>query len=71
MYESVWGTVLDPRNFHRKVTGSPGLLTSVGRTRQEVGRPAELYRAQDLGAQLVPPIMRPERPGTRPEKPTG
>lgn len=23
VYEAVWGVVLDPRNFHRKVTGTP------------------------------------------------
>lgn len=26
VYEAVWGVSLDPRNFHRKVTGTPGFL---------------------------------------------
>src|SRR4051812_22693940 len=45
VYEVVWGTVLDPRNFHRKVTGSPGFLVPTGKhTTRNGGRPAELYR---------------------------
>jgi 8-oxo-dGTP diphosphatase len=55
VYEIVWGTRLDPRNFHRKVTGTPQFLVPVRRTRTEVGRPAELYR---LGkARLLHPAM--------------
>lgn len=30
VYEAVWGVVLDPRNFHRKVTGTPGFLVPTG-----------------------------------------
>ncbi|WP_405070591.1 hypothetical protein [Kribbella sp. NBC_01510] len=26
MYEAVWGTPLDPRNFHRKVTKTPDFV---------------------------------------------
>ena len=58
VYEAVWGTELDPRNFHRKVTGTPGFLVSTGRrTTRQGGRPAELYRrgTTDL---LSPPITR-------------
>ena len=29
VYEATWGTALDPRNFHRKVTGTPGFLVPV------------------------------------------
>ncbi|CAM5254600.1 NUDIX hydrolase [Streptomyces tanashiensis] len=32
VYEAVWGVSLDPRNFHRKVTGTPGFLVPAGGT---------------------------------------
>jgi 8-oxo-dGTP diphosphatase len=58
VYEVVWGTELDPRNFHRKVTGSPGLLRPTGRaTTRNGGRPAQLYRRGEV-ALLNPPISR-------------
>jgi 8-oxo-dGTP diphosphatase len=58
VYEIVWGTELDPRNFHRKVTGSPGFLVPVGRsTTRNGGRPAQLYRRGDTTL-LNPPIAR-------------
>lgn len=58
VYEAVWGAALDPRNFHRKVTSTPGLLVDTGRTRVEGrGRPAALYRAGDARA-LQPPFTR-------------
>lgn len=58
VYEAVWGTPLDPRNFHRKVTSTPGLLVDTGRTRAEGrGRPAALYRAGDARS-LQPPFTR-------------
>lgn len=45
VYEAVWGTALDPRNFHRKVTGTPGFVMETGRTTtRDGGRPAQLYR---------------------------
>jgi len=58
VYEIVWGTPLDPRNFHRKVTGAADFLLPLRRTRIEVGRPAELYK---LGSArlLHPPMLRP------------
>jgi len=58
VYEVVWGVELDPRNFHRKVTGSPGFLAPTGRrTTHNGGRPAQLYRRG--GATLLnPPITR-------------
>lgn len=59
-YEAVWGTPLDPRNFHRKVTGTPGFVEATGRTTtRQGGRPAQLFRA-DPSAPLHPPMMRPE-----------
>ena len=58
VYEIVWGTVLDPRNFHRKVTGTPGFVIPAGAaTAGERGRPAQLYRAGPA-AQLYPPMLR-------------
>jgi 8-oxo-dGTP diphosphatase len=64
VYEAVWGRPLDPRNFHRKVTGTPGFLVPVGRPAPvgpEGGRPAALFRRGD--ATLLHPAML--RPGTR------
>jgi 8-oxo-dGTP diphosphatase len=57
VYEAVWGIEVDPRNFHRKVTGTPGFLVETGRTTTRGGgRPAMLYTARD--AVLNPPILR-------------
>ena len=61
IYEVVWGTRLDPRNFHRKVTGSPGFLEPVRRTRSEGGRPAALFRV-GTARLLYPPMLRPAVP---------
>jgi 8-oxo-dGTP diphosphatase len=59
VYEAVWGTDLDPRNFHRKVTTTDGFVRSTGRRRaQTVGRPAELFRQGDADV-LYPPVLRP------------
>jgi 8-oxo-dGTP diphosphatase len=56
VYEIVWGTSIDPRNFHRKVTGTPGFLVPVGgSTVGERGRPARLYRKGD--AELLHPAL--------------
>lgn len=58
VYEVVWDVELDPRNFHRKVTGADGFAIATGRrTNRNGGCPAELFRAGPA-AQLVPPIMR-------------
>ncbi|WP_439899001.1 NUDIX hydrolase [Paenarthrobacter aurescens] len=69
VYEAVWGTRLDPRNFHRKATGTPGFLEEVGRmTAGDAGRPAALFRlapearptaGHPTRAVLNPPLMRP------------
>ena len=46
VYEAVWGRRLDPGNFQRKVTGTPGLLQDTGERRLGGrGRPATLFRA--------------------------
>ena len=61
VYEAVWGHALDPRNFHRKVTGTPGFLVPVGRPAPvgpEGGRPAALFRRGDATL-LHPAMLRP------------
>ena len=63
VYEAVWGVPLDPRNFHRKVTGTPGFLVPVGRPAPvgpEGGRPAALFRRGDVTL-LHPAMLRPAR----------
>jgi len=59
VYETVWGVELDPRNFHRKVTGTPGFLEAAGRsTEGDRGRPAQLFR-RGAANLLHPPMLRP------------
>jgi len=59
VYEAVWGTPLDPRNFHRKVTGTPGFVVDVDRTTtRDGGRPARLHRAGHVTL-LHPAMLRP------------
>jgi len=63
VYEIVWGTPLDPRNFHRKVTSAEGFLVETGSvTSSGGGRPAQLYR-RGTAVLLYPPML---RPGSRP-----
>ncbi|MGW6932759.1 NUDIX hydrolase [Lentzea sp. NPDC054927] len=58
VYEIVWGVSLDPRNFHRKVTGVEGLLEATGgTTSRDGGRPAALFRRGSVGV-LYPPLVR-------------
>ncbi len=58
VYELVWGHRIDPRNFHRKVTGVAGLLTPTGGTSTaDGGRPAALFRKGDATL-LRPPMLR-------------
>lgn len=60
VYEAVWQEQLDPRNFHRKVTRSPGFLVDTGRSvNAGPGRPAALFRRGHLEL-LVPPLLREE-----------
>jgi 8-oxo-dGTP diphosphatase len=62
VYEAVWGRRLDPRNFHRKITGTPGFLRPTGRsTTRNGGRPAQLYR-RGSARLLHPSMLRPEGP---------
>ena len=59
VYEVVWALSLDPRNFHRKVTGADGFLVPTGKeTRGDRGRPAALYRVGPAG-RLYPALLRP------------
>ena len=59
VYEAVWGTDLDPRNFHRKATTTDGFVKATGRRRaQAAGRPAELFQRGDAEV-LYPPLLRP------------
>lgn len=61
VYEAVWGRPLDPRNFHRKVTGTAGFLIPVGRPAPvgpEGGRPAALFRRGEA-VSLRPAMLRP------------
>jgi 8-oxo-dGTP diphosphatase len=62
VYEIVWGTRLDPRNFHRKVTNTAGFLLATGRTTgRDGGRPAALYR-RGPATLLHPALLRPALP---------
>lgn len=62
VYDLVWGSELDARNFHRKATGAPGFLEPVAERTASAGagRPAQLFRAGPATA-LHPPILRPSR----------
>ncbi|MGH3464816.1 MAG: NUDIX hydrolase [Kribbellaceae bacterium] len=58
VYEAVWGTTLDPRNFHRKVTKTPDFVVPTGETTtRDGGRPAQLFRPGTARA-LHPPLVR-------------
>lgn len=58
VYEIVWGRSLDPRNFHRKVTGTPGFLAPTAQTTtRDGGRPARLYEPGAVHV-LHPPMLR-------------
>ncbi|MCD2464757.1 NUDIX domain-containing protein [Streptomyces sp. NPDC056460] len=59
VYEAVWGTTLDTRNFYRKVQATKGFIVPVGTDRKTTGgRPARLYRAGPRTV-LFPPLIRP------------
>jgi 8-oxo-dGTP diphosphatase len=60
VYEAVWGVVLEPANFRRKVLGTPDLVVATGnRVESRQGRPAELYK-RGRTTYLHPAILRPE-----------
>ncbi|MET3423853.1 8-oxo-dGTP diphosphatase [Actinoplanes tereljensis] len=59
VYETVWTTRLDPRNFHRKVTSAEGFIEPTGETViRERGRPAQLFR-RGSATLLHPALLRP------------
>ncbi|MBK3524564.1 MULTISPECIES: NUDIX hydrolase [Streptomyces] len=59
VYEAVWGTELDTRNFYRKVQAVEGFIVPAGSGRRSTGgRPARLYRAGPQKV-LIPPLIRP------------
>jgi 8-oxo-dGTP diphosphatase len=59
VYEAVWGTSLDPRNFYRKVQKTDGFIVGAGSARKPAtGRPARLFKAGPREI-LYPPMVRP------------
>ncbi|WP_078857275.1 NUDIX domain-containing protein [Streptomyces sp. NBRC 109706] len=59
VYEAVWGTELDTRNFYRKIQTIKGFIIPAGSERRATGgRPARLYRAGPTTT-LFPPLIRP------------
>ena len=58
VYEVMWNRRLDPGNFHRKVTSTPGFVEPTGRSvSRGPGRPPALFRSG--GAEvLFPPLSR-------------
>jgi 8-oxo-dGTP diphosphatase len=73
VYEAVWGTNPDPRNFSRKVTSTPGFLVPTGtKLTGGRGRPGELFR-RGPATMLHPPMLRdPEaQDSSRPSRPGG
>ncbi|WP_328949143.1 NUDIX hydrolase [Streptomyces sp. NBC_00184] len=61
VYEAVWGTQLDTRNFYRKVHAVKGFIIPAGSgsgRRATGGRPARLYRSGPTTV-LFPPLIRP------------
>ena len=66
-YEAIWGSALDPRNFHRKATKTASFIEPTGGTvREGAGRPAALYRlvpgVDETAFVLDPPLRRPPAP---------
>jgi 8-oxo-dGTP diphosphatase len=58
VYEAVWDTAPDPRNFSRKVTNTEGFLEPTGmKVSGGRGRPGQLFRRGKATA-LHPPMLR-------------
>jgi 8-oxo-dGTP diphosphatase len=68
VYEAVWGTTPDPRNFSRKVTSTPGFLVPTGeKVSSGRGRPGQLFRRGPATA-LYPPMLRETSPPRTPPR---
>jgi 8-oxo-dGTP diphosphatase len=66
VYEAVWDTTPDPRNFSRKVTSTPGFLLPTGeKVSSGRGRPGQLFRRGPATA-LHPPMLREAAPAPDP-----
>ena len=57
VYEAVWDTRLDARNFHRKVLSAEGFVEETGDVIRGRGNPARVYRAGTADS-LHPPVLR-------------
>ena len=57
VYEAVWDTAIDPRNFQRKVLTANGFVEETGDIVRGRGKPAKVYRAGEATT-LHPAIMR-------------
>ncbi len=58
VYELVWDTTIDPRNFHRKIQATAGFVKATGEVVSAGrGRPAQLFRA-GAATHLHPPVVR-------------
>ena len=58
IYEVVWGTELDPRNFHRKVTNTQGFLEQPSHTTIRDGVPPTRLNGVMARGTLYPPLLR-------------
>lgn len=57
VYEAVWDTEINPRNFQRKVLSAEGFVEETGEMVRGRGLPAKLYRAGEA-THLHPAILR-------------
>ena len=57
VFEAVWDTQIDPRNFQRKVLSAEGFVEETGDLIRGRGKPAKVYRVGPATT-LHPPIMR-------------
>lgn len=68
VYEIVWSTSIDARNFHRKVMSADFLIKTGRHTTRDGGRPAALFRLNEkrAGDLLYPAMLRPGCQGSAP-----
>ncbi|WP_425562648.1 NrtR DNA-binding winged helix domain-containing protein [Microbacterium laevaniformans] len=66
VYEAVWGVPVDPRNFHRKITGAAGFVEPTGVWRATAGAPPSCSVAdRSVSCSRPSPAPSAERPGRR------